>query len=94
MNSKTTSTNATNTKPDQNQGEGNKDAARRFNQDEQAFVASGKVTDAAKRAAPQGRKEAEELERAEQAGRKHAKGEDPTVPGANSKAPGSAGRKA
>lgn len=82
MNSKTSSSSST-AKPEQNQGEGNRDAARRFNQDEQAFVASGKVDDAAKRAAPQGQKEADEMARAEQAGRRHAKDEDPTVPGAN-----------
>jgi hypothetical protein len=87
MNGKTSSSSSTSTpttaRPDQNQGEGNRDAARRFNQDEQDFVASGKVNDAAKRAAPQGQKEADEMARAEQAGRRHAKDEDPTVPGAN-----------
>lgn len=71
-------------KADLNQGEGNKEAARRFNEAEQDFVSSGKVDDAAKRAAPQGKRDAEEMARAEQAGKRHAKGEDPTVPRANS----------
>lgn len=66
-----------------NQGEGNRDAARRFNQAEQNFVQSGQVEDAAKRAAPRGRADADAMQQAEKTGRRHAKGEDPTVPGAN-----------
>lgn len=66
-----------------NQGEGNRDAARRYDEAQQQFVESGKVADAAKRAAPQSEQEARELKRAEEQGKSHAKGEDPTVPGAN-----------
>lgn len=66
-----------------NQGEGNRDAARRYDEAQQQFVESGQVADAAKRAAPQSEREARELKRAEEQGKSHAKGEDPTVPGAN-----------
>ena len=69
-----------------NQGEGNREAGRRFNEDQQRFVAAGKVRKAADEAAPGNAAEAAELECAEKVGRSHAKGEDPTVPGANAKA--------
>jgi hypothetical protein len=61
------------------QGEGNVEAARRFNQAEKAFVKSGKVRKAAAKAAPRDAAEAEELQRAEAVGRAHAKEEDPAV---------------
>lgn len=66
-----------------NQGEGNRDAARRYDEAQHQFVESGKVDEAARRAAPKDEAEARELKRAEEAGKSHAKGEDPTVPGAN-----------
>ena len=61
------------------QGEGNYDAARRFDKAEQDFVRSGKVREAAERAAPKTAEEAKALERAEEIGRSHAKDEDPDV---------------
>lgn len=66
-----------------NQGEGNREAARRFNDAQHRFAASGKVRKAAAEATPDDGAEAAELARAERAGRSRAKGEDPTVPGAN-----------
>ncbi len=66
-----------------NQGEGDREAARHYNDDQQSFVRSGKAREAARRAAPADAAQAEELERAEREGLAHAKGEDPTVPGAN-----------
>jgi hypothetical protein len=66
-----------------NQGEGDREAARRFNEDQQQFVKAGKSDGAARRAAPESPQRAAELERAVQKGLSHAKGEDPTVPGAN-----------
>ncbi|MEO6031056.1 MAG: hypothetical protein ABIP61_03980, partial [Burkholderiaceae bacterium] len=69
-----------------NQGEGNREAGRRYNEAQHRFVASGKVAQAAGAAAPDNAAEAAELQRAEQAGRSHAKGEVPTVPGANATA--------
>ncbi|WP_418315999.1 hypothetical protein [Piscinibacter sakaiensis] len=68
---------------DKNQGEGNVEAARRYDQSQQQFVQSGKVDEAAKKAAPESEQQKRELEQAEEKGRSHAKGEDPTVPGAN-----------
>lgn len=58
------------------QGEGNYDAARRYDKDASDFAKSGKVDEAARAAQPRDAKEAEELRRAEQAGRSHSKGED------------------
>jgi hypothetical protein len=66
-----------------NQGEGDREAARRFNEDEQKFVQSGRTPEAARRAAPRDENEARQMQQAEEAGRSHAKDEDPTVPGAN-----------
>jgi hypothetical protein len=71
------------TAPD-NQGEGNTEAARRYNEDQKRFVDAGGVNQAAKDAAPRDAAEAEELKRAEEEGLARAKGEDPTVPGAAS----------
>jgi hypothetical protein len=72
-------------KPAKNQGEGNVEAARRYNDDQKRFVESGAVHDAAKRAKPATDAEAGEMLAAEQKGRTKAKGEDPTVPGPNAR---------
>jgi len=58
------------------QGEGNYDATRRYDKAASDFAKSGKVDESARAAQPRDRKEAEELRRAEQAGRSHSKGED------------------
>lgn len=76
-----------------NQGEGDVEAARRYNDDQKRFVDSGGVANAAKRAKPQDDVEAADLQDAEQQGRKKAKGEDPTVPGANAKSRIKVGRR-
>jgi len=57
-----------------NEGEGNKTAARQYNKDQRDFVKSGQVDKAAEEAkkAVSG-PEREELERAEDKGRSHAK---------------------
>ena len=70
-------------KPDQtqkNEGEGNRTAARRFNEAERRFVRSGKVEEKAKEAerAVEG-KEGEALREAELVGKRHSHGEDPEV---------------
>ena len=50
---------------DKNQGEGNKDAAQRFNKDQREFVRNEyDAEEAAERAEPESKEEAEELERA------------------------------
>jgi hypothetical protein len=61
------------------QGEGDYDAARRYNDATKRFVDSGAVPAAARNAKPKTPAQAQELEQAEQAGRQHAKGEDPQV---------------
>ena len=55
------------------QGEGNYAAARRYDKAQQQFVKSGKVAQAAQAAKPKGPREADDLARAEQAGREKAK---------------------
>lgn len=63
-----------------NQGEGDKESARKYNKAASAFAHSGKVEQAAKDAekALEG-SERDELLKAEQAGKSHAKGEDPQL---------------
>ena len=55
------------------QGEGNYTAARRHRRSTEAFVKSGKVTDAADKAAPRDDKEAQVLQEAELAGKQKAR---------------------
>lgn len=61
------------------QGEGNYDAARRYDKAQREFVESGRVDDAARKAAPKNADEAEQLRQAEQDGKSRAKDEDPAV---------------
>jgi hypothetical protein len=61
------------------QGEGNYDATRTYNAATQAFVDSGRVDEAAQRAAPADEGEAAELLLAEQAAKERAREEDPAV---------------
>ena len=60
-------------------GEGNYRASREYNEATRRFVRSGKVEQASGQAKPRDRREAAELERAEQAGKSRAKGEDPQL---------------
>ena len=55
------------------QGEGNKEAAKNYNETQQKFVKSGRVKGAAEKSKPNSKEEAEELERAEAEGRSRAK---------------------
>jgi len=64
----------------ENEGEGNRTAAREYNQATEAFAKSGKVAEAAATAkkavdGPEGAS----LKRAEAEGKAHAKGEDPAL---------------
>ena len=61
------------------QGEGNREAAREYNEATKRFVESGKVESAAEQAKPKDQQEASELERAEDVGRSRAKEEDPQL---------------
>lgn len=58
------------------QGEGNKEAAREYNEATRKFVESGRVEEAAEQAKGQ---DPSEAERAEQAGIERAKEKDPAV---------------
>ncbi len=61
------------------QGEGNRTAARRYNEETTDFARSGRVEQAARDARPAGADEARDLERAEAEGKSHARGEDPLL---------------
>jgi len=62
------------------QGEGNYDAARRYDKATTDFVKSGKVDEAAQAARPKDEQEAQELSRAEREGKSRSKGEDAVDP--------------
>ena len=64
---------------DRVQGEGDYDAARRYDKAAREFAESGKVDKAAHEARPADAEQAEELRRAEREGQSHAKGEDPLL---------------
>lgn len=57
-----------------NQGEGDRESAKRYNEKTRKFVESGKVDEAARKA---GKGDKQEVERAEQAGKDRAKELDP-----------------
>ncbi len=61
------------------QGEGDYDAARRYDKAAREFAQSGKVDEAAHNAKPTSPAEAEAMRRAESEGKSHAKGEDPLL---------------
>ena len=65
-----------------NEGEGNKTAAKEYNEATTKFTQSGKVEQKADEAAKaRDGSERQAMERAEQAGKSHAKGEDPQLQG-------------
>ena len=59
-----------------NQGEGDRESAKRYNEDTKEFVKSGKVKDAARKA---GKGDRRDMEQAEKAGKERAKEFDPAV---------------
>ena len=63
-------------KQDKVHGEGNYKASRDYNEATKRFVESGKVDEAAGKAAPRTPEEEKELLDAEKIGKRHAKGED------------------
>ena len=67
------------------QGEGNYEAAKQYDDAQRKFVKSGQVEKAARDASPKSTAEEEEMRRAEEKGRRHAKEEDPNVKRAPSK---------
>jgi len=62
-----------------NEGEGNKTAAREYNQAQQRFVQSGQVEEKAREAEKALESDRQELERAEAIGKRHSHGEDPAL---------------
>jgi len=65
-----------------NEGEGNKTAARHYNEKTERFAQSGEVDQKAREAKDAlERAEGHELEKAEAEGKSHARGEDPAVQG-------------
>jgi hypothetical protein len=62
-------------KQDQVQGEGDYDAARRYDKATKDFAKSGKVDRAAHDAAPASPQQADEMRKAEDIGKSHSKGE-------------------
>jgi hypothetical protein len=58
------------------QGEGNYESAKKFDDDEAAFVKSGRVDQAARDAEPKSQAEADEMNKAEEVGKSRSKGED------------------
>jgi hypothetical protein len=65
------------TNKDRVQGEGDYDAARRYDKAAQDFAKSGKVDRAAHEAAPESAAQADEMRKAEDIGKSHSKGEGP-----------------
>ena len=62
-----------------NEGEGNKTAARHYNEAQRRFVRSGKVEEKAREASEALDRDKRELERAETAGKRHKAAEDPEI---------------
>lgn len=62
-----------------NQGEGNREAAKRYNEAQQSFVEDGGVEEAAEDRRKLSDEEKAEAERAEKAGKARAKETDPNV---------------
>jgi hypothetical protein len=62
-----------------NEGEGNKTAAREYNEAQRRFVESGKVAEKAREAEQAIDRDKRELERAEAVGKRHKAGEDPEI---------------
>jgi len=60
-------------------GEGDYEATRRYRKRTDEFLKNNDVAKAAVRAAPQSKREAEDMKAAEAAGKRRAKGEDPAL---------------
>lgn len=67
------SDNDTSSATDKVQGEGDYEAARKYDKDAEAFAKSGKVDEAARDAAPETPAEADAMKKAEEEGKSHAK---------------------
>lgn len=63
--------------PSQVQGEGDYEAGRHYDEKTRDFVKSGKVDEAARKAHPKSVREQQDMQKAEEIGKSHSKGEDP-----------------
>ena len=61
------------------EGEGSYSGTKDYNQRTEKFVESGKVEEAANKAKPQNEQQQKDMERAENEGKRHKKGEDPAL---------------
>ena len=66
-------------RPPRNEGEGNKTAAREYNEAQRRFVESGKVAEKAREAERALDRDKRELQRAEAIGKRHKAAEDPEI---------------
>jgi hypothetical protein len=64
---------------DKVEGEGSYSGSKDYNKRTKKFVDSGKVDEAARKAAPKSEQEAREMQDAERLGKQHIKEEDPTL---------------
>ena len=69
----------TSSKSASGKGEGDHEADRRYREETERFIASGRVDEAAREARRAMEEDSEELEAAEQEGRSRSAGEDPEV---------------
>ncbi|HYC44029.1 MAG TPA: hypothetical protein VED01_00965 [Burkholderiales bacterium] len=60
---------------DKEHGEGNYKATQDYNERTKDFIESGKVDEAARKAKPKNKQEAQQMSQAEQEGKSHSKGE-------------------
>lgn len=64
---------------DKVEGEGSYSGSKDYNERTRSFVESGKVDQAARKAAPQSEQDKQAMQKAERIGKQHAKGEDPAL---------------
>ena len=64
---------------DRIEGEGSYSGAEDYDERTRKFVESGKVGDAARKAAPKSEQEKQAMQKAERIGKEHAKDEDPAL---------------
>jgi hypothetical protein len=64
---------------DKVEGEGSYSGTKGYNERTRKFVDSGKVDDAARKAAPKSEEEKHSMQKAERTGKQHMKGEDPAL---------------
>ncbi|QKT03981.1 hypothetical protein HUS23_09210 [Ectothiorhodospiraceae bacterium 2226] len=61
------------------QGEGDRESARKYNEDTERFAKSGKVDEAAKEAASVSEEQKQDIRKAEEEAKQHSKEDDPQL---------------